>query len=144
MKTEIIQYIQITDDEQYGHVFSTSELDELSNFMSHTKPQSKEIIEWFLASIENKPIGSLWMELRENKTFIGLFILKEFRGQGYGRLVLNHIVGISKENGCRAIYLNVRENNLSAIKLYESYGFSKVKRYTNSLGISAIEYVLKI
>lgn len=136
-----IHYIQMTD-EQYEQVFSEKDFAELTNFMSHTKPQSQQIIEWHLASIENTPIGSVWMEHREDKIYFGLFILKEFRCLGYGRLALEHIIITSKQKGFKNIYLNVRESNINAIKLYESYGFSKVKQFTNNLGLSALEYVL--
>lgn len=63
-------------------------------------------------------------------------ILPEYRRQGLGRLLLQHVIEDSKSD-LEFISLEVRESNLPAISLYTSFGFEKAglrKRfYTNPL-----------
>ena len=52
----------------------------------------------------------------------------DHRRRGYGRMIMDAIVGYSKEIGLAFITLEVRESNIPAISLYESMGFYKVGR----------------
>ena len=57
---------------------------------------------------------------------------ENFRRQGLGRLVVKSILEYSEALGAEYITLEVRENNLPAIRLYESLGFfevGKIKDY---------------
>lgn len=56
----------------------------------------------------------------EGKMIICLEVTKSYRGQGYGRLLMEE----SLRNGCDS--LTVSENNLIAQGLYSSLGFRKV------------------
>lgn len=51
-------------------------------------------------------------------------VLPEFRGLGAGRQLMDAMVGYARRQGAYAIGLEVRESNLVARKLYESYGFT--------------------
>lgn|SRR5678815_2688343 len=50
------------------------------------------------------------------------------RRRGLGTLLLEHSLAHGVEEGCRMAYLEVRPSNDSAIRLYESHGFSIVRR----------------
>lgn len=52
-------------------------------------------------------------------------ISKEKQRQGLGFLLISSMLEFLKNKGCVDIYLEVRENNLAAIKLYEKSGFEK-------------------
>lgn len=71
---------------------------------------------------------------------------KDKRNQGFARFVLNELINISKEENCTSITLEVRENNLPAIHLYELFDFKEVGRrkhyYKN--GDTAILMTLKL
>ena len=56
---------------------------------------------------------------------------KDKRNQGFARFVLNELINISKEQNCTSITLEVRENNLPAIHLYELFDFKEVGRRKN-------------
>lgn len=47
----------------------------------------------------------------------------DFRGNGYGRYMMNHYLFAVYEKNIRAATLEVREDNVPAIALYESLGF---------------------
>lgn len=47
----------------------------------------------------------------------------DYRGNGYGRYLMNHFLFALYEKGVRAATLEVRDNNYPALGLYESLGF---------------------
>lgn len=71
---------------------------------------------------------------------------KEERHQGIGKLLLNEIIKISKENNIYLINLEVNAKNTIAINLYKKYNFKEVglrKKYYNGQD-DAILMTLKI
>lgn len=60
---------------------------------------------------------------------------KNKRNLGFAKLILNEIINIAKEENLKTITLEVNENNLPAIHLYEKFNFKKVglrKNYYNN------------
>jgi len=58
-----------------------------------------------------------------------LFVRKEYRGLGIGKKLMQAVIKrFITKYGVREISLEVHEKNLTAIKLYESLGFKKVKK----------------
>jgi ribosomal-protein-alanine N-acetyltransferase len=55
-------------------------------------------------------------------------VVPEARGQGLGRLLVEHITAHAARLGATDLFLEVRENNLVARQLYDSLGFSEVGR----------------
>src|SRR3954447_7885465 len=52
-----------------------------------------------------------------------LFVLESARGSGLGRALLEKVVELARERGCRRIELDVNDNNDAALALYRSLGF---------------------
>lgn len=52
-----------------------------------------------------------------------LATFKDFRCQGMGSLLLNHVEQLAIDSGCRDMSLIVSSNNTSARKLYQSLGY---------------------
>lgn len=70
---------------------------------------------------------------------------KDKRNQGFAKILLNKLIILSKEKECTSITLEVRENNIAAISLYESFNFKEVgrrKKYYKN-GDTAILMTLK-
>jgi ribosomal protein S18 acetylase RimI-like enzyme len=63
----------------------------------------------------------------------------EFRGQGFGRIMCNHLVSFSSTLGGDGISLNVYSNNLTALRLYKSLGFREQRDQSNEINT----YMLK-
>ncbi|QBD79647.1 GNAT family N-acetyltransferase [Ktedonosporobacter rubrisoli] len=56
----------------------------------------------------------------------GISILRKYWGSGLGSRLLGYLIAWARQNGTiRKINLVVRADNLSAIRLYEKYGFVK-------------------
>lgn len=52
-------------------------------------------------------------------------VLKEFRGKGVGRKLLEKVIETAKERGYCKVTLEVREDNTNAMKLYTNLGFKE-------------------
>lgn len=61
--------------------------------------------------------------------FFDIFIRQEHRGAGYGKKMMNTLLGAAKRGGARYGYLQVMDHNAPAIKLYEALGFSSSYKY---------------
>ncbi|WP_236702554.1 GNAT family N-acetyltransferase [Thalassomonas actiniarum] len=57
----------------------------------------------------------------------GIAVNAEFRGQGIGSELLDHIIDYASENGFESVRLDVIDSNPRARKLYESKGFVVLK-----------------
>ena len=55
-----------------------------------------------------------------------LYVRDEARGLGVGRALVEGVVELAKERGCRRIELDTNEANEPAIALYEALGFSAI------------------
>jgi ribosomal protein S18 acetylase RimI-like enzyme len=53
-----------------------------------------------------------------------LYLLAEFRGQGMGRSMLDHVETIARQRGCSTLVLAVNKANAGSIALYRKRGFS--------------------
>jgi ribosomal protein S18 acetylase RimI-like enzyme len=58
-------------------------------------------------------------------------VLESYRGQGIGRRLVEAAIDLILRRGGRTAYLFVRQNNPTAIHLYESLGFVQVDRTTD-------------
>ncbi|HEV2813494.1 MAG TPA: GNAT family N-acetyltransferase [Solirubrobacteraceae bacterium] len=53
-----------------------------------------------------------------------LFVREDARNSGVGRALVQGVVDLARERGCRRIELDVNEANAAALAVYESFGFS--------------------
>jgi ribosomal-protein-alanine N-acetyltransferase len=73
--------------------------------------------------------------------------LPAYRRQGLARALLNYAIDFSRLRKVRAILLEVRRSNLSAIRLYRAFGFSAIgirPRYYADNFEDAIEMILTL
>lgn len=57
---------------------------------------------------------------------MNIVVKKSKRNQGIGSILLENIISLSEKLNCKTISLEVNEENLSAIHLYEKFGFKKL------------------
>lgn len=103
--------------------------------------QNKEI---FVAKIQDEIIGYITFNIKEKNNpsmryrkqlqIEAICVDEKTRGKGIGTQLLKHVKQYGKENNCTDIYLTVNEENVSAIKMYEEFGF-KVKSIAYSMQI---------
>ncbi len=83
----------------------------------------------------------LGLSLFENAEILRIAIAPNYRKRGLGAQVLDAFISLVKERGAREIFLEVRESNLAAQRLYLSRAFEKFhvrERYYSS-GENAVE-----
>jgi diamine N-acetyltransferase len=70
------------------------------------------------------------IEFGGRDAFIDEFYLREqFRGRGWGRLVMNSAASTAASLGIRALHLEVTRENARAYQLYESLGYVDHNRF---------------
>lgn len=100
----------------------------------------KLYLEWIALSIEGKLAFDILIALDKNESIIGFVTLNEksdnlvdiglvavsdgYRGKGIGKKLLHYALKKSYELGYKEIQVVTQLNNISAMKLYESVGFS--------------------
>jgi len=61
---------------------------------------------------------------------IGIMLLKEYQGQGIGKIALDQFLTYCFEKlHLHSVYANISETNINSIKFFENYGFKKVAEY---------------
>ena len=117
---------------------------------------SKELIENSLrdeaylnliASVEDNVVGYVSINyVLDEATLLKIVVLQDFRRRGIGSLLINNMIDLLKTKDIKSIYLEVRDTNFSAKKLYEKYGFEKIhqrQKYYND-GANADIYRLSL
>jgi len=80
--------------------------------------------DYFVAVVDGVVAGFADYKLMERKVkLMGLAVDCEFRQIGIGSALLSKICEFAAREGKSEIYLQVKQNNLPAIKLYQSNGF---------------------
>jgi ribosomal-protein-alanine N-acetyltransferase len=99
-------------------------------------------VEVTLAEAGGAPVGAAFLVfLRPSEApatkvadLLALAVASPFRGRGFGRALLDHVVararGLARRHGVDALRLTVAETNASARRLFESAGFA----YDGGLG----------
>lgn len=57
---------------------------------------------------------------------LNLSIAAAWQRQGWGRVLLRYFIGLAREHRARRMYLEVRQSNPGAVRLYAKAGFSQI------------------
>ncbi|MBU6233443.1 MAG: GNAT family N-acetyltransferase, partial [Acidobacteria bacterium] len=102
--------------------------------------------QWFdpsgflVLSVGGQIAASCWTKIHElpvvrtGEIYV-IFVAPEFRGRGYGELMLQHGLAIIRSKGVSIASLYVEDSNDAAIALYTKYGFT-TKRLDELVSIS--------
>jgi ribosomal-protein-alanine N-acetyltransferase len=67
--------------------------------------------------------------MKEKAKIMGIAVEDKFQYSGVGSTLINNVVELARAEGKKLVYLEVRRDNLPAIKLYERYGFTLEKEF---------------
>jgi ribosomal protein S18 acetylase RimI-like enzyme len=106
----------------------------LEGFEKLSKRETERI---FVAEDESHAfLGYLWvgegsnmMTGKEHGYIYDIFVKKEFRGKGIGKILLEKAQSYCREKGYSRILLMVSVNNANAIELYNKSGFKTEQMY---------------
>lgn len=78
-----------------------------------------------LVFVENdKIIGLIHInDIYDRYEINNIYVLDEYRKKGIASQLMDSIIKLGKDNGIINITLEVKKDNISAIKLYKKYGF---------------------
>jgi ribosomal protein S18 acetylase RimI-like enzyme len=62
-------------------------------------------------------------------TIVNFGILSDYRGKGYGKLLLNYLINLLHKMNFLQVKIRVYSDNYTALNLYISTGFEKIKEY---------------
>jgi ribosomal-protein-alanine N-acetyltransferase len=80
-----------------------------------------------LLEIDETVIGyAILMMVLDEAHLLNISVSSAWKGKGWGRHLLNHMMQIGREKGGLNMFLEVRPSNVSAITLYESIGFNEM------------------
>lgn len=80
-------------------------------------------------------IGYFGVAPKEDYLFLSkLYIKKDFRGLGCGKLAFNKIKQIAQQYNKKIIRLTVNKHNINTIKTYEKWGFNTVDDVVTDIG----------
>ena len=96
----------------------------------------------FVVVDENGCVGfACATALFEESELLKIAVLPAMRGKGYGNELLTALLNEAKNRGAEKMFLEVREGNLPARKLYEKTGFiqTRVRKKYYDDGENAVE-----
>ena len=84
---------------------------------------------------ENIIVGFAGLKvILDEANIMNIVVKKDFRHHGIGSILLENLINYSKSINLKTITLEVNENNLSAIRLYDKFSFDRLgirKKYYN-------------
>lgn len=138
MSKEDLLYLKETLQEEYDVIWNYNILEQ--EFYS-------ENTTYIVAKEGNKILGFAGMlTIIDESNIMNIAVKKTERKKGVGSLLLQKLIDLSKEKKLKLITLEVAENNIPAINLYQKFNFEKVglrKKYYNN-SVSAILMTLYI
>lgn len=83
----------------------------------------------FIITLDKKVIGHISLAKRKNKWYETQIVIgeKKYWSKGYGQKAIKLLMKKAKRLGTSKIYLEIRPNNIRAIRAYENCGFQKIK-----------------
>ncbi|MDX6747666.1 GNAT family N-acetyltransferase [Polaribacter sp. PL03] len=78
-----------------------------------------------LLILDDKPVGYGHLDKEGNNVWFGISIIQEYIGKGQGKLIIDYLIKKAVDLKVPEIKLSVDKENISAIRLYEKYGFVK-------------------
>ena len=80
----------------------------------------------YIGTIQKKPMayGHIDYSKDENKYWLGICLLEEYQGNGYGKQMMNSLIDIFNSTNIDTLYLTVDKDNSKAISMYKKYLFT--------------------
>jgi RimJ/RimL family protein N-acetyltransferase len=124
--------------EHYTPIIGKGQVDYMLTEFQSSKAITEQInneVLYFLAELDNRPIGYMSVEIKEQELFLSKFyLLLNERGNGYARNMIKFIDQLSIEKNLNTISLTVNRNNTDSIKIYEQLGFVKYGTVITDIG----------
>lgn len=82
---------------------------------------------YLVAKIDNEIVGFAGIKIiLDESDIMNIVTKKTYRNQGIGTLLLENLISLSKKLNLKTLSLEVSEENLPAIHLYQKFGFESL------------------
>lgn len=130
MATEILRehYDPIVGEKQNDYM--------LEKFQSvhGIKEQLENGYNYYFAQENGENIGFTAFYPRNDSMYISkLYLYKGMRGKGYGKRMVEFVIGKAKEQSLNSLELNVNKYN-DSVQKYEKMGFVQIRKEKNDIG----------
>jgi ribosomal-protein-alanine N-acetyltransferase len=102
-----------------------------------------------VAELNGEPAGWVGIGLETGRcrhvAWLGIFVRRKHWGKGVGSALMERVIDLAKQLGCRRLLLGVTEGNERAIRLYKKYGFKTEAYYEEHEYIEGVwktEYIM--
>ena len=121
-----IDYMNLSDLEQIKDILVT-DFDDFWNYsILKDELNSKNSTYFVVKNKDNEILGFAGIKIiLDEAEIMNIVTKKNYRKQGIGNLLLNRIILEAKDKNIKKVNLEVNENNIIAIHLYEKFGFNK-------------------
>jgi [ribosomal protein S18]-alanine N-acetyltransferase len=69
---------------------------------------------------------AVFMIVPEEAHLLNISISRPFHGQGLGRELLAHLIGVARSHRAQTMFLEMRVSNVAARRLYDGFGFNEI------------------
>lgn len=112
------------------------DFDDFWNISTFTEELSSPNSYYLVAKIDNEIVGFVGIKIiLDEADIMNIVTKKNKRNLGIASYMLKELIYIAKEKNLKRLTLEVNENNLLAIHLYENFNFEKIairKNYYNN------------
>ena len=103
-------------------------IDKFQSVTAITKQLEQGYQYYIVSDNDENEVGFIGYYPRDNEMYLSKFyLLRNQRGKGISREMLDFIITNTKEAGLASIVLNVNKYNVIAIRAYEKIGFVKIR-----------------
>lgn len=124
--------------EEYMNIYKKSFLDmphgnyktfdEIKDFLNEMNEERSG----YIIKEDGQTVGCLEIEIKEdNQGFFDIGLIKEARGKGYGKRILETAIEILNEKNAKEVCLIVIGNNKIALNMYEKRGFEVYEKISD-------------
>ena len=117
MRPEDLDAVLAIEQTAYSHPWSRGNFRDSLNplFDAHCLWLEGELLGYFLA-----------MHGVEEMHLLNITVAPAHQGQGWGHMMLDALVLLSRNQGAQWLWLEVRQSNVRALQVYARYGFKQV------------------
>ncbi len=102
---------------------------------------------YFALSDDDKPVGTIVVfienrpKTRHIANIFGVYVDKEYRGCGIGRMLLDRALHeVTRKKGIAKVKLQVNTKQVAAVRLYEKFGFKPIGVMKKELRVNSKYY----
>jgi diamine N-acetyltransferase len=126
--------------EHYASIISTTQINYMLDTFQSPNAVQKQLLagfQYFIIIEDDSPIGYISTLANQAKSELFLskfYLLKKFRGRGFGKLSMDRVVQMALAQKLNSIYLTVNNQNLTAIHFYQKMGFKIMAELVTDIG----------